>query len=203
MNHRKLDASKVFFTSDTHFFHANIIKFCSRPFTDAEDMRKQLIANWNATVPEDAVVYHLGDFAYTGKVDWIRDTIEKLNGSIVLIRGNHDYQNRYERKGVTELFADIRDVLEITVVDEEVSDGMQRLFLSHYPHIVWPHSHRGSWQPFGHVHMGEHSTASEGGYVSSRISANQYDVGVDNNNYRPISYIELKVIITQQNLARL
>jgi len=203
MNHKKLDKSKLFWTAAPHYFHANIIKFCNRPFANAEEMRKGLIANWNSVVPEDGIVYLLGDFAHTGKIEWIKDTIRQLNGYKVLILGNHDYQNRFRRHGVMELFDEVHDVLNISVVDDEVAGGLQEIFNSHYPHIVWPNSSRGSWQAFAHCHFGPHSTGKEDGYVSSRLSPNQYDVGVDNNEYKPISYERLKEVITKQNLAKL
>ena len=52
----------TFFTSDTHFNHANIIKFCNRPFKDVEQMNETLIANWNRTVGIDDTVFHLDDY---------------------------------------------------------------------------------------------------------------------------------------------
>lgn len=84
------DGSKIFFTSDTHFGHSNIIKFCNRPFKDAEEMDRVLIENWNNKVPEDGLVFHLGDFGWGGYQEYkkIRD---QLNGKIILIKGNHKY----------------------------------------------------------------------------------------------------------------
>lgn len=58
--------NKLFFTSDTHFFHANIIKYANRPFGSVEEMNEELIRCWNETVPEDGVVYHLGNFSFGG-----------------------------------------------------------------------------------------------------------------------------------------
>ena len=58
----KFDGDKVFFTSDTHFYHANIINFCKRPFANVETMNEALIENWNAVVGVDDIVFHLGDF---------------------------------------------------------------------------------------------------------------------------------------------
>jgi calcineurin-like phosphoesterase family protein len=55
--------AKVFFTSDTHFNHANIISYCSRPFSSADEMNREIIARWNAVVGPEDTVYHLGDFA--------------------------------------------------------------------------------------------------------------------------------------------
>ena len=62
----KFDGNKVFFTSDTHFYHANIINFCKRPFANVETMNEALIENWNAVVGVDDIVFHLGDFCFGG-----------------------------------------------------------------------------------------------------------------------------------------
>ena len=58
------NAEKTFFVSDTHFNHTNIIKYCNRPFNNADEMDAALIKNWNTKVPKDGIVYHLGDFAW-------------------------------------------------------------------------------------------------------------------------------------------
>ena len=62
----KFDLDKLFFTSDLHFHHANILEYCHRPFKDVEDMNEQLIYNWNNVVPEDGNVFMAGDFIHTG-----------------------------------------------------------------------------------------------------------------------------------------
>ena len=78
------NSSEVFFTSDTHFSHYNIINYCARPFKDKNDMDEQLINNWNAVVPENGVVFHLGDFKWSGSWNTVLD---RLNGKINLILG--------------------------------------------------------------------------------------------------------------------
>ena len=55
---------QVWFTSDTHFGHENIIRFCNRPFSNAQEMNAELIRRWRDTVPEDGIEFHLGDFAH-------------------------------------------------------------------------------------------------------------------------------------------
>lgn len=60
------ETDKVFFTSDTHFNHKNIITFCKRPFETVEEMNEALVSNWNSVVPEDGTVFHCGDFALGG-----------------------------------------------------------------------------------------------------------------------------------------
>ena len=79
---------KIYIISDTHFNHKNIIDYCNRPFNDIE-MNNTIIDNWNKTVKKDDVVYHLGDFFLGSKFD-LKDIVDKLNGTIYLIRGNHD-----------------------------------------------------------------------------------------------------------------
>jgi calcineurin-like phosphoesterase family protein len=78
--------SEIYFISDTHFHHANIIKYCERPFSSVEEMNESLIKNWNSVVRHDDKVYHLGDVVF-GKS---RGVIERLNGKISVIAGNHD-----------------------------------------------------------------------------------------------------------------
>ena len=65
MNYQ-FDGIKVYFTSDTHFYHSNIIDFCKRPFKNVEDMNETLIENWNRIVSQDDNVFHLGDFCLGG-----------------------------------------------------------------------------------------------------------------------------------------
>lgn len=79
----------IFFTSDTHFHHANIIKLSHRPFKDVHDMNEQLIANWNKVVTDKDTVFHLGDFAFGGNDAW-DSILSQLNGKIYLILGNHE-----------------------------------------------------------------------------------------------------------------
>ena len=77
---------KTFFISDTHFNHANIIKYCNRPQRDVKHMNEVMIANWNRHVSKKDTVYHLGDFAFNPT----RELIESLNGRKRLVMGNHD-----------------------------------------------------------------------------------------------------------------
>lgn len=86
------DGSKIFFSSDHHANHENIIKFCKRPFENTQEMNQELVRRWNEKVPKDGIVFHLGDFAWGGYNVW-KNFREQLNGNIYLIKGNHKYFN--------------------------------------------------------------------------------------------------------------
>ena len=80
----------IYITSDTHFCHNNIIEYDERPFNNIEEMNDVIINNWNAKVKDSDIVYHLGDFGL-GSTERLKSIYNQLNGSITLVRGNHDY----------------------------------------------------------------------------------------------------------------
>lgn len=79
----------MFFTADTHFGHANIIKFCNRPFSDVEEMDRCLMENWNARVRPSDTIHIIGDMFYHAKYD-PEVMLKKLHGKKHLVQGNHD-----------------------------------------------------------------------------------------------------------------
>lgn len=81
---------KVYFFSDAHFDHRNIIRYCRRPFHSAGQMNRELIANWNNVVGENETIYFLGDMSYGRRRHPIDYWLGKLNGQVNFIRGNHD-----------------------------------------------------------------------------------------------------------------
>ena len=191
---KPFDKDKVFFTSDTHFHHTNIIEFCNRPFGDVRTMDSALLANWNKVVPKDGHVFHLGDFIWTDNLGYIQEIIKKLNGTMYLCLGNHDYKNKLDRDAVKEMLdGHLYDVLTIEVDDNELEDDKAVFFMSHYPHMYWQ---RNTTHLHGHVHSGPGSTSSE--LVPDHNF--RYDVGVDNNNFAPISYHDLKVKLTKRSI---
>lgn len=144
-------------------------------------MDKTLIDNWNKTVPEDGIVVHCGDFTLIHKenLSEYHKLFNKLNGKILLCRGNHDrIPIIIEPDG--KLIASV-DIAMLNV------DGV-KIIASHYPLLAYP----SDYQVFGHIH-----TLSDGtcygldGDVNDRLRKTQYDVGVDQNGYKPISYWEL------------
>lgn len=182
------EPDKVFFTSDTHFSHKNIIKYCNRPFSDVVEMNKVLIDNWNKVVSEGDIVFHLGDFAFGGFPLWesIRDC---LNGSIYLIQGNHDFKQNFQNKERFE------KMFEKVVPQAQISVGGQTMILNHYPflcyHGTWG-TDQNCWNLMGHVHTLRSNNSGKDFERLQYLFPMQYDVGVDFNNYTPISFQEVK-----------
>ena len=179
-------AERLFFTSDTHFGHRNIIKYCQRPFSCIEEMDDALIANWNRVVGKDDIIFHLGDFAMGGSAEWSR-LLQKLNGKIYLILGNHDL------KTIGAGFSRLEGVAMQMLINVKG----QIIYLNHYPFLCYGGAYRNTWQLYGHVHT---CPANRGLDVPrlKMLMSMQYDVGVDNNNYRPISFEQVKKIIRNQ-----
>lgn len=178
----------IWFTSDHHFGHANIIKYCSRnrignePYT-LQEMHQRMINEWNSRVQPDDVVYHLGDFAWNPEVMvW---AIKELHGEIHLIRGNHD---KRMGKYIDRNFAWVGDYKEIKVDDDEM-ETRQKIILFHYPIESWNARHHGSWHLHGHVHGTKH--VRKVAQVPGRL-----DVGVDAHDFCPLSYDDIKTIFT-------
>ena len=181
------NAEHTFFTSDTHFNHANIIKFCNRPFKDVEQMNESMIANWNRVVGMDDTVFHLGDFCLGGAAEWTK-VLDRLNGKIYLILGNHDLKNL--RQGFIGRFEHVAMQMHITV-------GKQRIYLCHYPFLCFEGGYREVWQLFGHVHTRENNTGLDAERLQY-LYPTQYDVGVDNNDFTPVSFEQVNKIIKKQ-----
>ena len=178
---------KIWFTADTHMGHRNIIKYCQRPFSNVEEMNETLISNWNKFVAKNDYVFHLGDLSVGGAVEWT-SLLDCLNGRIFLVLGNHDMNN--VDQGFMRRFEDVAMQMLITI-------GKQRIYLNHYPFFCYGGAYRGTWQLFGHLHTSSCMTGLDGPRLQM-LFPRQYDVGVDNNNYTPISFAEIEVKIQEQ-----
>ena len=189
----KYPESGIFFTSDTHFGHSKIIDYCKRPFSSIEEHDKALIQNWNSTVGQDDTVFHLGDFAY-GNSQFIANIIKQLNGNIILIKGNHDLRNI--NPALYNIFSDV-------VYQARILIDKQTVYLNHFPFLCFDHGDINlykdnySIQLFGHVHSGPLTSSKDVSRLNI-LFPTQYDVGVDNNNYTPISWTDVKNKIKQQ-----
>jgi len=156
-----------FFTADEHYGHKNIIRFCDRPFLSIEEMDRTIIDRNNQMVGNNDTVVHVGDFTLKN-TSIAKRYISQLNGNHIFIRGSHDYWLKGTQKLVT--------------MWEKKIEG-QYIVACHYAMRHWPRSYHGSWQVHGHAH---------GGMKSIGL---QYDVGVDKNNFYPVSFTKLCSIL--------
>ena len=185
----------IFFTSDTHFWHDNIIKFCNRPFSSIEEMNDTIIDNWNRVVDNNDIVFHLGDFCFCGS-DKFKELVEKLNGRIYLILGNHDWKTI--KNWHASKFEGVYQQLSIKV-------NGKKIYLNHFPFLCYAGTYYRFedtvWQLFGHVHSSDQNKNGLDNQRLSMLFPTQYDVGVDNNNYTPVSFEQVKNIIETQMLS--
>lgn len=160
----ELNSNKLFVISDTHFCHNNIIKYCNRPFKDADEMNQVLIDNWNKTVNKDDVILHLGDItAGAGKQKDLKtqEILLKLNGRKLFIRGNHD-------NGISCV---------------QMLDAMS--FFWHGIKIHCTHVPDYKFQPFGDFHLHGHI------HQNTINLDNSFNCSVENINYTPVRLSEI------------
>lgn len=155
----------LWFTADTHFFHRNIIKYCNRPFDDVEAMNEALIRNWNEVVDEYDRVFVIGDFAMSATQLQIDRLLARLKGHKTLIAGNHDGARIKRSTGW------VRVLREAFLKQDDV-----RMHLYHYPIESWNGMYKGAIHLHGHSHG------------TSNMRVGRVDVGVDCQNYRPVSF---------------
>ena len=157
----------IWFSSDHHFNHMNIIKHCQRPFSSVREMDEEMISRWNSVVKENDEVYYLGDLTLG---DWTIawSYIKRLNGRIRFIEGNHDYR----------WFSKLPENQKLLPI-HELKFNKQSLVLSHYPMRSWNKSFHGSYHLFGHVHG------------AMQPYGKSFDIGVDCHDFYPISIEEV------------
>lgn len=170
---------QVWFTSDTHFGHENVIKYSNRPYRDKWEMDETMINNWNAKVQPSDVIYHLGDVFFC-REDRALEIIRRLNGQKFLIMGNHDKYLRKSAK-LQDEFVKCSDYQEIVV------EG-QTIVMCHYAMLTWNKAHHGSWMLHGHSH----------GSLKYPFEAKIHDAGVDPNDYSPISFQDVSRIMNKK-----
>lgn len=156
----------LWFTSDTHFDHANIIEFCARPFASVDEMNRAMIERWNARVQPGDRVYHLGDFAF-GPYSNVAKFLAPLNGQVLLIRGNHD---RSQPRMLAAGFSHVCEDMALLAYGLAVH-------LTHKPAVDLPQGI--NLNLHGHVH---HTYARRG---------HRINVGVDVRGFAPTTLAEL------------
>jgi calcineurin-like phosphoesterase family protein len=188
-----MERKLTFFTSDWHLGHTNVLKYDLRPFRDIKHMAESLILNFNSTVPDGSVTYFLGDMGMHSADD-ISKALPRMNGTKVLVLGNHDKGSEAMYKagfdvvvnGVTLWVANQRVTLShcpLLGVFREHVDGMKGAVDGDHWHGERKNT-RFTVEDLGQFHLHGHIHSRPG--VKERIDGRQMDVGVAANNYRPV-----------------
>jgi calcineurin-like phosphoesterase family protein len=168
-------------TSDTHAFHANIIKYSNRPFKDVDEMNTVMAQNINEALPSGGTLIHCGDWAFGDiKCAELFRGMLRYNIYITLILGNHDIKRRKDSR-FTNLFDRIYDLYETKLYGQNV-------VFCHYAMRVWNKSHYGAWHLYGHSH----------GSLADDPNALSFDCGVDCHNFKPLTFDEIKAIMARK-----
>ena len=202
--------TQVFFTSDPHFGHENILQFepaRQKLGATIEDHDVELIARINQRVQPDDILYILGDFCL-GSPGYAKKCLQAINGTKILVRGNHD-RNTYKQM-LSWGFASVCESVELKICK-------QKVLLHHYPYRwswwkqLWCKMHRGmkndfhkrpidrgQWLLHGHSHSVPHRPGDDAPHIHGR----QVNIGVDCWDFRPVSLQQIEAIIqTYENKA--
>lgn len=168
----------IFYTSDLHLGNTNIIIYEDRPYKTVAEMNADLIYKWNAKVSRNDEVYVLGDFSFKGAQETI-SLLEQLNGKIHLIRGNHDHfiSQLSFRKQVSSYRISCEGWYK------KIDDNGREVVLCHFPIMYWDGmDDRGAYHLYGHMHSRPNM---------QHPHKDAFNVGVDVNNYYPVTLDEL------------
>ena len=181
--------SEVFFTSDTHFCHQPSFLWEPRGFANVEEMNEAIVERWNSVVKPDDEVYHLGDFALND-IDAAIPYINRLNGTIRWIIGNHDTE-----KKIGKIIEECPAVWEIGWAYQFKYNKKYSIYMSHYPTLTanfdsGKHFSQNVINLHGHVH-------SRTPWINLR-NPFMYDVGMDAHNCTPVHIDEIISDIRQR-----
>jgi calcineurin-like phosphoesterase family protein len=195
----RIETQNIFFISDLHIGHSNVIKFDERPFKDINEMHSELIERWNSVVGEDDIVFNLGDLFYKTDLKTAKWFVSQLNGKIYHIMGNHDKMgdmvalNRFEK-----IFGDSTGLggATIQVQDSDSNRGYQDIVMCHYPILSWNKSHHSSWHLHGHTHHSLSKNPDMKWFYERKV----LDMGCNGWDYTPVSYLQVKEIMKEREI---
>lgn len=187
----------IYFTSDQHYWHANVIKYCNRPYADMQEMNEALVKNWNDIVKPEDTVYCLGDFSLAFRP--VETITPRLMGTKYLVPGNHDFCHSYNKKSrnperKAEWVKKYENNGWIVLPEQTTLDipGAATVQLCHHPYVFdrfddkyerWRPKDDGRWLLCGHVHE------------KWKLGNRMINVGVDQWDFKPVSIEEIKKII--------
>lgn len=196
------DLDNTYATSDEHFWHLNVIRYCARPFTSVEEMNEKMILEWNKVVKPGDTVICFGDFSMAFRA--VELYTKRLNGYKILIAGNHDFCHPAHKKSRHKENQDkwIQNYLdngwnEVHFSGEIEIPGVATVNANHMPylentsgedvrHAKFRPRDDGRWLLCGHVHE---KWAQRGKMIN---------VGVDVRNFKPMSFREIVELINAE-----
>lgn len=190
----------LWFTSDEHYDHRNVIKYCARPFTDVDAMREEMIRRHNARVAHEDDVWHLGDFSLSEST--VPLVLPRLNGRHHLVTGNHDGVHPMRSKALKYLDL-YKQAGFVTIIEKMKIElpGVGEVLLCHMPYtgdsgVVDRYE---KWRPrrgveavllHGHVHE------------KWRVREGMVNVGVDVWDFSPVSVEQIVKAINEHSQER-
>ncbi|MDD4120571.1 MAG: metallophosphoesterase family protein [Clostridia bacterium] len=165
----------IYYTSDLHLGHANIIKLCSRPFYCLEEMNEALINNWNKAIHNDDTIYIVGDLMFRTTNTRPEDYLNRLKGKKHLIIGNHD-KSWLNQIDATKYFESVENV-------QIIATSYGKITLCHYPMM----SFEGKYLIYGHIHGNKNDTY----WSLLKTMENALNASVEINEYKPVNFDEL------------
>lgn len=203
------DKRNIYFTSDWHIGSESVIKYSNRPFVNSEEMHKSLIRRYNSIVGNTDICYFLGDMAFCGTEE-TKEVMDQLNGTKILILGNHDrkmYSMANSGFDVVMNSGSLYVTGELVTfthcplrgVFREDTTGMNGAMAGENWHKEKKHT-QFSIENQGQFHLHGHLHAPNNGKSEVKVGR-QWDIGVDGNNYTPVSMsqIESWIFLTKRN----
>ena len=187
----KIDNQNIWFASDYHFCHANIIKYDNRPFANVQEMDHTLIENWNELVGVNDTVIYMGDLCFDRSGTTAKSIVDQLNGKIHFVLGNHDNDKDIRKLG---RFETVSDYINLSVADLDNPRKQQGIMIMHYPILSWDKSHHGEWHLHGHCHQSLVPNNPE--YYKRKV----LDMGCNGWDYKPVSYAQIKEIMKSREI---
>lgn len=202
----------IYFTSDQHYWHNNVIRYCIRPHESVEQMNEDMVLKWNNIVRPEDTVYVLGDFSLAFRA--VEVYPKRLMGNKILVPGNHDFCHSFHKKSRSQENREkwIQKYVDngFTVLPEQTTldvPGLATFNMCHHPYAGPYEIENGGdkyekWRPVddgrillcGHVHEKWHTRRSPKGTL-------MINVGVDVNGFVPVSIDQIAEIIARENSA--
>ena len=175
-------------TSDHHFGHENIIRYCTRPFANADAMNRTMVDRWNDVVSDGDEVWIIGDLVLGQLTVNLSAHVWRLKGRKILVPGNHDacWQGQKKSRRQVTAYLDLGGISRIVDDPPPVVLAGQEVQINHFPYepgipgqpvkfAQWRPKDNGGWLLCGHIHE------------KWRQDRKQINVGVDAWNFAPVS----------------